>query len=123
MMLLYAILWALWRRAFGGWMSLRRSLLVAAIPVMLAPFWFTLSYSVWAFLTVVTIAFFTLGHDYAKWTIVLRYPVLGGWYPICKRFWKEKWNRPPFIDGWTAVAELLIGFSFGILLGGVYYGQ
>jgi len=112
----YGIVWALWRRCLGGWLGLRRSYIVSAIPFLLLP---CLTYGVtgWLLISGLTAIYWTLGHNYESWLIWVRYPVSGGIYPILKRFWRSEWVLIPFIDGYTAVCELFIGFCFGCLIG------
>ena len=103
--LLNSILWALWRRCLGWEHSpIRRSVLVALMFVMLLPLVFK-SWLLYAIVSALSAIMWTMGHQYEKWTIVLRYPIIGIWYPICKKFWRNEWNKPTFIDGWSAVAE------------------
>ena len=61
----------------------------------------------------------TLGHKFDKWTIVLRYPVIGLWYPILKAIWQDKW-KSKYFDGYTAVAEFAMGASYGLILTYIY---
>lgn len=117
MVILYGIIWALWRRILGGWLNLRRSVINCMIPVLLIPIYLQYPHIIdIAVVTGVTYAYWLLPVDFNKWWIILRYPVSGMAYPILKKVWRDKWNIPPFIDGYTAVAELIIGFCFGCCL-------
>ena len=117
MLLLNSLIWALWRRCLGWEHSpIRRSVLVALMFAMLLPLALN-SWVPYVVVSALSALMWTMGHQYEKWTIVLRYPIIGIWYPICKRFWQDKWNKPTFIDGWSAVAELLLGASYGLIIG------
>jgi hypothetical protein len=114
----YALIFGLWRRELGWKDSrFRRSILVIDLFLMLTPL---LKFGVTAYVVIsgLSAIMWTMGHNFDRWTVVLRYPVIGAWYPICKKFWRPEWNRGTFIDGYSAVAEILVGASYGAIIGG-----
>lgn len=112
--ILYGIIWALWRRCLGGWLGLSRVLVNSVIPIFLLPVYLQCQHIIdIAIITGVTYAYWLSPVDFNQWWVSLRYPVSGLAYPILKKVWRDKWNIGTFIDGYTAVAELFIGFCFG----------
>ena len=106
------VTWALWRRWLGGWLNYRRPYIVSVMFLLLLPAvaqgW--LAYGIWCG---VASLFFLPGHKFKKWTIVLRYPIIGGVYPLLERLWPISWVCGQFVDGYTSVAELTLGAFFG----------
>ena len=114
---IYGIVWALWRRILGGWIGLRRAIVNSVIPIFLIPIYLHCPHYVdMAIITAITYAYWLCHVDYNQWWIVLRYPIVGASYPLLKKVWRNEWNMPQFIDGYSAVAELFIGFTFGCFL-------
>lgn len=114
--LLSAILWGIWRRGFGLDASInpfRRTQYVAFMFVLLLPF-ILLGWLHYVIICGLSALLWTFGHTFDKWTIVLRYPVIGIWYPILRAIWKDKWNSKYF-DGYTGAAEFMVGASYGVL--------
>lgn len=110
--LLTAVLGALWRRWLGGWGADSRSLIMACGLFLTWPLWLVLPWYWAAPAAALCLLFWAKGHRFDKWTIVLRYPVIGAAYPISRWIFGETWaGREPYA-GWTAVAELAIGFLF-----------
>ncbi len=115
--LLNMIIWGVWRRGFGldkKLNPLRRSQWVALMFVLLLPF----SFIGWIHYIVacsISAILWTFGHNFDKWAVVFRYPVIGLWYPILKRLWNDKWNTKYF-DGYSAVAEFMMGASYGVVI-------
>ena len=103
---------ALWRRWLGGWMGGRRWWRFAALPVLLWPLFLALPW--WVALTASAgiACFFADDHKVDGWGAVRRYGPFGIGYPLAFRFWRSAWNRPPIVDGWTAVGELVLGGTF-----------
>lgn len=102
-LILNAILGGIWRRVLGGWFSLRRSYIVAAGALLTWPFWQAMP-PIWALVASAgMLLFFTMGHRFDKWTIVLRYPLIGAIYPIAYRLWPTRY---------TEISEVVIGAAF-----------
>ena len=98
--ILYAIAGGIWRRVLGGWLALRRSAIVAAGAALTIPAWLTLPWWEAAVLCGLLALYFLMGHRFDRWSIVLRYPLVGATYPIF---------RALGVRDWTAVAEVAIG--------------
>lgn len=118
-----AILGGIWRRWLGGWdgPSLwaigtpferllwdgngepRRSFIMAAGVVLTWPLWLALPWWGAILATGACLVFWSEGHRFDKWTIILRYPLVGAIYPIAKRIWPARW---------TEIAEVVIGAAF-----------
>jgi hypothetical protein len=107
-----AILGGIWRRILGGWFSLRRSYIVAAGVLLTWPVWLVLPWFWAAPTTGAIMLFWTMGHRFDKWTIILRYPLVGVIYPITEKLWPTRYTEISefFIGGavWGAVATVLI---------------
>lgn len=101
--LLNALLGGIWRRVLGGWGGFKRSYIVAAGFLLTWPAWITLPWFWAAPVTGAMMLFWTMGHRFDRWTIVLRYPLFGAAYPLL---------RAAGVRDWTAVAEVVIGGSF-----------
>lgn len=101
--ILYAVAGGIWRRVLGGWFSLRRSYIVAAGALLGWPFWIAFPPLPALAATVAMLVFFTMGHRFDKWTIVLRYPLIGAIYPISRFFWASRY---------TEISEVVIGAAF-----------
>ena len=113
MELLSIITWAIWRRCLGGFNDYRRSHVVAVMFLLCLPYAF-ISWVAYAICVVITSLFFLLGHHFEEKTIVIRYPLIGIVYPISKAVMGDK-KFNSFIDGWTSLAELLLGAWFGLV--------
>lgn len=116
MILFYGVIWSLWRRILGGWGSHHRSIIFFTMFIMLTPFIYK-GLEVFIVVEVLSALFWSLGHDYNRWWIVLRYPLVGASYAYFEKFWGNKTALGTFIDGYSCLAELLIGFVYGILIG------
>ena len=116
----HGIIWAVWRRVLGGWLNLRRSLIFATMFIMLLPF-LSVSVKLWVVVEVASALYWSLGHDYNKWWILLRYPIVGASYAYFEKYVGTRKRLGNFIDGYTACAELLIGFVYGIIIGLLYF--
>jgi hypothetical protein len=102
-----AILGGLWRRVLGGWFAQRRSYVMAVGVLLTWPLWVVLPWEWAAALAAAVMMFWAEGHQFDKWTIILRYPLIGVIYPIGKRFWPAHY---------TSVGEIVIGaFLWGLL--------
>ena len=117
---LYSILWSIWRRVFGGWLRLPRALLVVlGIIFVVIPFIPSLGYYA-VFTGLIPVLYWTPGHTFDNpKKVLLRYGPFGYVYTFWIKHWNNSWNRPQFIDGAIAVAELSIGFLFGLTIGSV----
>lgn len=103
-----AVAGGVWRRVLGGWLNLRRSYIVAAGVLLSWPLYLVFPWY-WALLGTGLLAlFWTNGHRFDKWTIVLRYPIVGGIYLIGKKYWPERY---------TEVAEVVIGTAVYLAIG------
>ena len=117
-----ALVWALWRRVMGGGLGLSRPLIIVA-GVILAAFPYALlgDWIAAGLAGTLTAGYWTPGHNFmsdrALWR---RYGPPGVSWMICRRFWPTAWTWPPFIDGWTAVAEIGAGAIFGLIYVGAY---
>jgi len=117
MVILYGIIWALWRRILGGWLNLRRPFVNCMVPILLLPVYLQSPHYIDVIvITGVTYAYWLCHVDFSKWWIALRYPVSGMAYAYCEKYWKNSWNRGTFIDGYSCVAEMIVGFCFGVTL-------
>lgn len=116
-----AVLGALWRRAFGGWLGARRWLTIPlgcllGWPIFVA--WPTL----WGLaMACLPMLFFLPGHNLPDhW--FRRYGPFGFGYWFAGHSFTEKewarrgWPMEGFIDGWMATGELFLGATFwGVL--------
>jgi hypothetical protein len=117
MIIVFAILGALWRRWFGGWPITpggRWPKLVVSFALGVLA---TMSYLPWEWCILVSLAamvFWIPGHKLTEWTLtqwLFRYGPLGIFWWAANRYgdlWKAKWNWGPF-DGTFAIAEMLGG--------------
>jgi hypothetical protein len=117
----YAIVGGLWRRVLGGWLNWNRAVAVIFGSVFALPFVLVLPHWAWLIpLEGAILAYWTIGH---KWDHVLpmlkRYGPIGLWWRGAILWWPEKWNKPPFIDGPVAVAEIGAGATFFGIIGGI----
>lgn len=116
------VLGALWRRWLGLANSGPRPLkLLTTIPLLwpvalLCPDYTLamISIPLWPVAVAVawglSILFFLWRVDSARpWP---RYFIFGLGYVLAYGYWRNSWNRPPFIDGATAIGELFLGGSF-----------
>ena len=117
MTFLYGIVWALWRRILGGWLGLRRSIVNSVIPILLIPIYLHCPNLIdMAVITAITYAYWLCHVDYNQWWVVLRYPIVGASYAYFEKYWGLKTALGTFIDGYSCLAELFIGFTFGCCL-------
>ncbi len=124
LVILWAILGGLWRRMFGGWTGLPRSVCYALMVPLTLPFWLLperhgllIDSALGLVFTVGALLFF-VGSLYpgGKFTddrdVLLKYGPFGLGYVLAHRFWRDEWNRGGFIDGSNAVGEIFLGASF-----------
>ena len=109
--------WALWRRALGGFLGIRRSLLFA-VAALAAGTTFAPDPRLMA-AGAATVAFWAPGHKTDSWTVWLRYPgpmALG--YVLGRKYQRYIPEIGGFIErgGWMAVGEIWAGACFGALL-------
>ena len=125
LVILWAVLGGLWRRIFGGWTGLPRSVCYALMIPLTLPIWFVLNaqfgvYSAFALSmlsTALCLLFFVVSlYPGGKFTddrdVLLKYGPFGIGYVLAHRFWRDEWNRGGFIDGSNAVGEIFLGASF-----------
>lgn len=108
--LLNAIAGGAWRRILGGWLKQRRSYVMTSGALLGWPFWLVLPWWGAILATGACLVFWSEGHRFDKWTIVLRYPLVGVIYPILER---------AGVRDWTAWAEVVIGAAFWGAVAGV----
>lgn len=108
----FLIVGALWRRWLGGWLGGARWWRFAALPALVWPFWLALPALPALLASGACGLFFAMGHEVDGWGAVKRYGPFGLGYVLAYYHWDSAWNRPPLIDGWTAVGELFLGGTF-----------
>ncbi len=123
---LWAVIGGLWRRMFGGWTGLPRSICYALMVPLTLPAWLIMPWSAawWPYsvgagllLTLSSLAFFVVSlYPGGEFTndrdVMLKYGPFGIGYVLAHRFWRDEWNRGGFIDGSNAVGEIFLGASF-----------
>jgi hypothetical protein len=144
--LLWGVLGGLWRRIFGGWLSLPRGSVCYPLSIPLsAPlgilFWQLLPwyFAIPAFLAaagLVLLFFIVSFYPKGKFTddrdVMLRYGPFGYGYVLAHKYWKDEWNElfnkpfykfttTKFIDGSNAVGEISLGASFFSVVGIAWY--
>lgn len=115
--LLSIVLGALWRRWLGLANTGPRAIKIAAGIMLMWPLVIAFWGQPWFYLApgillayAAAVLFFVWKVDSAKpWP---RYLVFGLGYVLAYRYWRDDWNRPPFIDGTTAIGELTLGGTF-----------
>jgi hypothetical protein len=122
---LWAVLGGLWRRVFGGYTGLPRSVCYALMVPLSLPIWLAMpmppggAYHFVASMlsTILCLLFFVVSlYPGGKFTddrdVLLKYGPFGLGYVWAHRYWRDEWNRGGFIDGSNAVGEILLGASF-----------
>ena len=121
--LTFLIVGALWWRWLGGWLGGERWWRFAALPVLVWPFWIVLPALPALLASAACGLFFAIGHTFDGWGAIKRYGPFGLGYPLAFRFWRSRWDRPPFVDGWTAAGELFLGGTFWACVPLVLWGR
>jgi hypothetical protein len=117
---LYIVLGGLWRRIFGGWLHWKRYITISLNILATAPIWLLVPW--WAALIAhgLNIAYWIKGHEWDHIRpMLLRYGPVGLYWRACILWWPEKWRLGGFIDGPTAVAEVLAGATVWGIYGSI----
>lgn len=135
MTILWAVLGGLWRRVFGGWSGLPRSICYVLMLPLTLPIWLSLPWGAyWPYsviagvcFTALILLFFVVSlYPDGKFTddrdVLLKYGPFGIGYVLAHRFWRNEWNRGGFIDGSNAVGEIFLGASFWGCVGFLWLG-
>ncbi|CUW40261.1 protein of unknown function [Magnetospirillum sp. XM-1] len=106
LVILWAVLGGLWRRMFGGWTGLPRSICYALMAPLTLPIWLALPWGVyWPYSviagigsTALCLLFFVVSlYPGGKFTddrdVLLKYGPFGIGYVLAHRFWRDEWNR------------------------------
>jgi hypothetical protein len=125
LVILWAVLGGLWRRMFGGWTGLPRSICYALMVPLTLPIWLALPWGVyWPYsilagvcfaalcLLFFVVSFYPGGKFVDDRDVMFKYGPFGIGYVLAHRFWRDEWNRGGFIDGSNAVGEIFLGASF-----------
>ena len=128
LIVLWAVMGGLWRRMFGGWMGLPRSICYTLMAPLALPIWFVPNWGGGALatalgiigaasLSVACMLFFVVSlYPGGKFTddrdVLLKYGPFGLGYVLAHRYWRDEWNQVGFIDGSNGVGEILLGSSF-----------
>ena len=126
LVILWVILGGLWRRMFGGWTGLPRSICYALMVPLTLPVWFFLPWSTawWPYsigvgllATAACLVFFVVSlYPGGKFTddrdVLLKYGPFGLGYVWAHRFWRDEWNTGSFLDGSNSAGEIFLGASF-----------
>ena len=128
LIILWAVLGGLWRRVFGGWSGLPRSICYALMAPLTLPIWlmgnwsgstlnaaFAVGGSVLlsvACLMFFVVSFYPGGKFVDDRDVMLKYGPFGIGYVLAHRFWRDEWNTGSFLDGSNSVGEILLGASF-----------
>lgn len=123
LILLWAILGGLWRRVFGGWTGLPRSICYALMAPLTLPIWmpperwgFWPDLALGVVFTAVCLLFFVVslapGPSFTNARCFLKYGPFGAGYWLARLYWPPTWLVGGFIDGPMAVGELFLGASF-----------
>lgn len=120
LVILFAVLGGLWRRALGGWLGLPRWSVVAASPLcaILVLAW----HGPWTFVLVAaaSVLYWTPGHDFSdNLALWRRYGPVGLAWTMCRALWPSSWKIPGMVTGWTEAAEIAAGFLFYGAVNGV----
>lgn len=124
---LWIILGGVWRRVFGGWLGLPRSICYALMMPLTLPIWllgnwdggaistgFAIGGSV--LLSVACLLFFVVslapGPSFTNARCFLKYGPFGAGYWLARLYWPPNWLVGGFIDGPIAVGEMFLGASF-----------
>ncbi len=123
---LWAVLGGLWRRVFGGYTGLPRSICYAMMAPLMAPVVIFLAQTTWPLwiaclaaiaVTAACLLFFVVslypgGKFVDDRDVLLKYGPFGLGYVAAHRLWRDEWNTGSLIDGSNSVGEILLGASF-----------
>jgi hypothetical protein len=125
LILLWAVLGGLWRRAFGGWLGLPRWATYVLMAPLTLPFWLAMPWdALWPYEALAGVAviaacllFFVVslypgGRYDDDREVLLKYGPFGIGYVLARRHWPDEWRLGGFVDGWSSVGELSLGASF-----------
>ena len=125
LLITWAVLGGLWRRVFGGWTGLPRSICYALLVPLTTPIWMAMPWGIWwpyclmaglaatgACLLFFVVGFYPGGKFVDDRDVLLRYGPFGLGYVWAHRFWRDEWNTGSFLDGSNSVGEILLGASF-----------
>jgi hypothetical protein len=124
LILLWAVLGGMWRRVFGGWTGLPRSICYGLMAPLTLPIWLSYPWGpYWPYcllagvcLTVACLLFFVVslapGPSFTNARCFLKYGPFGAGYWLARLYWTPTWLVGGFIDGPMAVGEIFLGASF-----------
>lgn len=124
LIVLWAVIGGLWRRVFGGWSGLPRSICYALMVPLTVPIWMVMPWGVWwpyclmSVLAAISacMLFFVVslapGPSFTNARCFLKYGPFGAGYWLARLYWPATWTWGGFIDGPMAVGELFLGASF-----------
>jgi hypothetical protein len=122
---LWAVLGGLWRRVFGGYTGLPRSICYALMAPLTLPIWLAAPWGIWwpyavmigvsctaACLLFFVVSLYPGGKFVDDRDVMLKYGPFGLGYVAAHRWWRNEWNTGDLIDGSNSVGEILLGASF-----------
>lgn len=125
LVILWGVLGGLWRRIFGGWSGLPRSICYAIMVPLTTPLWFRMSWSDawWPYsivggllVTAACLLFFVVslypGATFSNADTIKKYGPFGLGYWFARLWWPDSWRVGGFVDGPAAVGEIFLGASF-----------
>ncbi len=125
LILLWGGLGGLWRRAFGGWLGLPRSICYALMAPLTLPIWLAMPWGVmWPYSALAGVAFTALallffvsscypgGRYDSTRDVLLKYGPFGLGYVWARKYIAPEWSPNGFFDGWASVGEVFLGASF-----------
>jgi hypothetical protein len=125
LIVLWAVLGGLWRRVFGGYTGLPRSICYALMAPLTLPIWLAAPWGIWwpyavmigvsctaLCLLFFVVSFYPGGKFVDDRDVLLKYGPFGLGYVLAHRFWRDEWNTGSLIDGSNSVGEILLGASF-----------
>lgn len=110
--ILNAILGALWRRWLGLGGSGPRWLKMVLGALLTWPLWLALPWWQAAIGTAFCLVYFADGHKVDHWTVWLRYGPFAIGYVLARKYWPDRWTYGRWFDGWMAVGEYVLGGLF-----------
>jgi hypothetical protein len=130
----WSILGGLWRRMFGGWLGLPRSICYTLMVPLTLPVWLALPWGVmWPYSALAGVAFTALAllffvvscypggrYDNTR-DVLLKYGPFGIGYVWAKKYIPSEWGPNSFFDGWASVGEVFLGASFWGCVGVVWW--
>jgi hypothetical protein len=130
LILLWAAIGGMWRRMFGGWLGLPRSVCYAMSVPLALPIWLAMPWNhMWPYqalgamaATVAALLFFVVsfypgGRFDVTRDVLLKYGPFGLGYVWAKRYIPPEWHKNSFLDGWASVGEIFLGASFYACVG------